>query len=172
MPTKIGDIAIKIHLKELQDIQNSIAEVLREIRELSRTPKYEKNVELLMTVPGVGEITSMIIATELCDINRFGNFKHLNGYVGLVPSEDSSGDEIKKGPINHRGNKILRTKLIESAWVAVRKDSALIQTFQKLSKRMKKCKAIIIIAKKLLSRIFFVLKNQKKYINGIVVDKA
>ncbi|MFQ5799590.1 MAG: transposase, partial [Bacteroidota bacterium] len=80
----------------------------------------------------------------------------------------SSGDrEITTG-LSRRRNQLLRTLLIESAWVAVRKDPALMMAFNKLTRRMPKNRAIIPIARRLLNRIRYVLKHQAPYVPAVV----
>jgi hypothetical protein len=79
-----------------------------------------------------------------------------------LPEKDRTGD------ITNRQNKALRSLIIESAWVAVRTDPALLLAFRELTKRMKPTKAIIRIAKKLVNRIRYVLKNQQKYEHAVV----
>jgi len=106
--------------------------------------------------------------TELIDIDRFSRFDKLAGFVGLVPSTRSSGDKDRIIGLSNRFNKYLRTILIEAAWVAVRKDPALVLSFSKLTKRMSKQKAIIRIAKKLLSRMDHVWRNRTKYVFSVV----
>jgi transposase len=105
----------------------------------------------------------MVFLTEIVEIDRFKNIDHLASYVGLIPGEDSSGDQEIHTGISRRRNQHLRHLLIESSWIAVRKDPALIKSFNELAKRMPKNKAIIRIARKLLRRIHFVLKNQEYY---------
>jgi transposase len=102
----------------------------------------------------------MVVLTEIVDINRFRNLDHLASYVGLIPGEDSSGDTERITGISWRRNPSLRNILIESSWTAVRKDPALLMSFSELSKRMPKNRAIVRIARKLLSRIRYVLRNQ------------
>jgi hypothetical protein len=58
--------------------------------------------------------------------------------------------------------------LIESSWVAVRKDPALLMSFNELSKKMQKNNAIVRIARKLLNRIRYVLKNKQEYVSAVV----
>ena len=105
----------------------------------------------------------MILLTELVDIHRFKGLDHLASYVGLVPGEHSSGETAIITGISMRRNPFLRTVLIESAWVAARKDPALTAAFTDLAKRMPKNKAIVRIARKLLNRIRFVLLHQTEY---------
>jgi len=110
----------------------------------------------------------MVLLTELVDINRFKDFDHLSSYAGLVPGEDSSGDTERSTGLSTRRNANLRVLLIESSWVAVRKDPALMMAFVELSKRMPKNQAIIRIARKLLSRIRYVLRNRQYYETGVL----
>ena len=92
----------------------------------------------------------MVLLTEIIDINRFKSLDHLASYVGLIPGEDSSGEQERTTGISRRRNAHLRTLLIECSWVAVRKDPALIMSFNQLMKRMPKNRAIVRIARKLL----------------------
>ncbi|MGC8756817.1 MAG: transposase, partial [bacterium] len=148
-----GDAALKLLLEELHHIREMILRVTRQIRELSRSDRYREDVKNLITIPGISTLTAMVILTELVDINRFKRPDDLRSYVGLIPGEHSSGDKKVITDITMRHNSMLRWVLIESAWVAVRKDPALAMSFNKLSSRMPKNKAIIRIARKLLNRI-------------------
>jgi transposase len=106
----------------------------------------------------------MIILTELETINRFNNLDKMCGYIGLVPSTKSSGDKEKTGDMTPRGHSVLRTAIIESSWIAKSNDPSLMKSYISYCKRMDQNKAIIKIAKKLLSRIRYVLNNNKPYI--------
>jgi len=128
----------------------------------------QKIVNHLLTIPGVGFVTAATLYTEIMNINRFRRFDELSSYVGLVPSTHSSGEKERVTGMGQRQNVHLRNILIESAWVAVRKDPAMTMVFGKLSKRMKKQEAIVRIAKKLLSRIMHVWKQQEDYVLAVV----
>jgi transposase len=125
-------------------------------------------VTLVRSVPGIGLITAMIILTELETINRFSNLDKMCGYIGLVPSTKSSGEKERAGDITPRGHSVLRSAIIESSWTATRNDPSLMRSYLSYIKRMDQNKAIIKIAKKLLSRIRFVLTNNKPYICSTV----
>jgi len=159
-----GDLAFAAHLMELKHIRQIIAALNRGIRALSQTDEYRENVRLLKTVPGISLLTAMTLLTELYDINRFQNLDNLLSYVGLIPNTNSSGEKDCKTGITGRSNSQLRWLLIESAWTAVRKDPALLMAFSRLSKKTTSTKAIVKIAKKLLNRVRYVLKNQKEYV--------
>ena len=164
-----GNQSLHALLKELKHLRQSIAQLTRQIRALGRQEPYRIQVELLDSVPGIGILSAMTILTEIVDINRFKNLDHLASYVGLVPGEDSSGEQERTTGISRRRNAFLRVMLVECSWVAVRKDPALLMAFNKLSKRMPKNRAIIRIARKLLSRIRYVLKHQEFYEACVVV---
>ncbi len=125
-------------------------------------------IPLLLTVPGVGFITAMTLATEIINMNRFKTLEHVASYVGLIPSIQSSDDKENTSGISPRRNKYLRTMLIEAAWTAVRVDPALTMKFNQLSRRMNRNKAIVRIAKILLNRIRYVWNNQKPYVLSVV----
>lgn len=140
----------------------------REIRKLSKTEKYSNVVHLLGSVSGIGPLSSMIFATEIQDIRRFKNLDHQCSYIGLIPNTHSTGDKENIGKITNRGNKYLKNALIECAWMAIKYDPALLCAFKKLCKTMDPNKAIIRIARKLLSRIRYVLLNKKPYVMAVV----
>ena len=163
-----GNIALKVHLEELNTMRKLIADITRSIRTLASSEEYQHNVHLLKTVPGISTLTAMTLLTELYEISRFKNFDKLCSYVGLIPDTDSSGETDRKTGITSRRNAQLRCILIESSWVAVRKDPALLMSFTTLCKKMPKNNAIVRIARKLLNRIRYVLKNQQEYVPAVV----
>ena len=163
-----GNFALKAHLDELNHIRRIVADLNRNVRALARTDEYRANVRLLKTVPGISILTAMILLTELYNINRFPSLDKLASYVGLIPNTDSSGEKDNTTGITDRRNPGLRVMMIESSWVAVRKDPALVMAFDRLCKNMTKTKAIVQIARKLLNRIRYVLKNQKEYVMAVV----
>lgn len=129
-------------------------------------------MQRLVGISGISTLTAMIFLTELIDLARFRSLDTLAAYVGLIPGENSSGDERTITDITPRKNPYLRWVLIEAAWVAVREDPVLMLAFHHLSQRMPKNRAIIRIARKLLNRIRFVLKNQTPCDAAVVAEEA
>jgi len=163
-----GKQTLQVLLDELKHLRQSIAQLTKQIRALAQQEPYATNVQYLKSIPGISTFTAMVLLTEIVDINRFKRLDHLAGYVGLVPGEDSSGEQERNTGISRRRNAYLRTLLIESSWVAVKKDPSLLMSFNQLTKRMPKNRAIVRIARKLLNRIRYVLRNQKPYEIGVV----
>lgn len=164
---KSGNHTLSIYVAEAEFWRNTLATIIKQINDLSGEEKYAKSVELLIGVPGIGRLTAMTILTELEDIKRFTSRDTLCAYLGLVPNVSSSGDSEHTGNITQRGNKTLRKSLIESAWVAARTDPALTMKYNQLCSRMKGNKAIIRIARMLLSRVRYVLINEMEYELGV-----
>ena len=163
-----GDVALQIHLEELKNLRRMIATLDREIRVLARTEEYAAQVRLLRTIPGISTLTAMILLTELQDITRFPSLDELACYVGLIPDTHDSGETEHTGSITKRRHAQLRACLVEASWTAVRKDPALLMAFEKSCRRMRKTRAIVKIARKLLNRVRYVLKNQRPYTLGVV----
>jgi len=156
------------YLQQGEFLRKQILLVNKQIRELSHSDYFNQNVQLLLSIPGIGLITAMTILTELYDIKRFSTLDQLCNFVGLVPSMHNSGEREITGKIIKRGRKEIKIMLIEASWDALRADQALMQKFNELSKRMNKNKAVIRIARKLLSRIRHVLINKEVYQLGII----
>jgi transposase len=139
----------------------------KKVKELSASKLFAEIQEWLRSIPSIGLINAMVIHTEIQDIWRFKTLDHLCSYAGIVPDLDSSGDKDKKTGITHRSNNYLREAIIESSWVIIRKDPAMLMLYKTYCARMNENKAIIKIARHLLSRIRFVWSNQTKYETGI-----
>jgi len=140
----------------------------KQVRDLSLTEAYRNNYILLLSVPGIGLMTAMTILVQIGDVGRFERLDDLCNYIGLVPKMYGSGEKMQVGKMIKRGRKELKIMLIEASWEAIRKDPALMLKFNELSKRMHKNKAIVRIARKMLSRIRFVLQNQQPYELSVV----
>lgn len=158
-----GKEALHLLISEFKNLRSSILKVTQQIRALSQTPTYKEQVTLLKSIPGIGLLTAMTILTELETIDRFSNLDKMCGYIGLVPSTKSSGEKEKSGDLTSRGHGVLRSAIIESSWTAIRNDPSLMKSYLTYLQRMDSNKAIIKIAKKLLSRIRFVLINKVAY---------
>jgi transposase len=163
-----GTDALNLLIKEAEQQRLILLEATQKIRTLSKTERYIKSIELITSVPGIGLITGMMLLAEIEDIKRFDNSDKLAGLIGVVPDCHSSGPTEKKGEMTSRGQYFMRKGIIECSWVAASKDPALSLAYYEYCKRMEPNKAITRIARKLINRIFSVLKNEKKYEFGIV----
>lgn len=160
--------ALQTAMEEYLFIRKLVGSTTRQIRALSLHPSFSKTQKHIQSIPGIGLLNSMIILTEIQDMSRFKTLDKLCSYAGIVPDSASSGESnIVKG-ITHRNNQHLRMALVESSWVIIRKDPAMLLLYKKYCRRMVSNKAIIKIARHLLSRIRYVWINQTDYESGIV----
>jgi len=166
--TSQGSLVLQETIDTAEHLRGKLLKINKEFRLLNKDSQYAETINLLKSVPGIGIIAALTFISELETIKRFKNLDKLCSYVGLIPSTNSSGEKEKVGRITRRSNKSLRSLLIESAWVAIRQDPALLMKYNELKIRMKPNEAIIRIAKKLLNRIRYVLKNEQEYVNTIV----
>jgi transposase len=167
MEHESGKTSFEILISEVETFRKALLEVTRKIRQLSQSDAYRENFELLSSIPGVALITGMTFLTETEDINRFRDTNHFAAYIGLVPSCHSSGEKEHTGKMTSRTHKFMLAMLIESAWTAARLDTALHLSYSKLRLRMEDNKAIIRIARKILNRIYYMLKTKTKYVCGV-----
>lgn len=133
----------------------SARRLAKELRALTRSPRYAELVNALSRQSGVGPFTAIRFVLELGDIQRFVTADSLPNYLGLCPSEYSSGDTVHRGPVRKCGPGSLRAWLVQCAWAALRsrKDTALVECFTRLEPRAGRKKAIVAVARKLALRL-------------------
>ena len=168
LSTDAGNMVLKKTLENVDHLRSQLLEINRSLRFMVREGKYSSRLKLLMSLPGIGLVSAVTFLSELEDLNRFKNLDTFCSYVGLVPSTRSSGEKEFSVGITPRSNNHLRNVIIECAWIAIRQDPSLTLRFNELCQRMKKNNAIVRIAKKLLNRIRFVMKNETEYVYSIV----
>ena len=138
-----GNMALAMLIKEAEQLRTLLLEVNKELKGLSVTEKYAREMELIRSVPGIGLVTGMLFLSEIETIKRFESSDRFAGMIGIVPDCHSSGENEQTGEITPRGHHHLRSELIESSWIAVRIDPVLSLAFSHYCKRMEPNKAII-----------------------------
>ena len=129
---------------------------------------HKKDYYLMRSIPGIGPLTAAAFISEIGDIRRFSSFKQLASFVGFVPAIYQSGENLRTLGLTPRGNRLVRSYMVEAAWVAIRKDPVMQAYYRKhLGKNPKSI--VIKVSRKLLSRLFSVVKNEIPYEIGIVV---
>jgi len=156
-------------LMDLEYARKQMLIVLRQLRVFcKREPEIQRNIRYLQSIPGIGFIIATTVLGRIGNPQHLSNIRELAAFVGLIPTERSTGDVVNHGSITHLGNKILRALLIEGAWVAIRRDTQLKQFYHRISgrhhPRIGPRKAIVGVARKLTQRIYRVLKEQRPYI--------
>jgi transposase len=161
-------VSLNLLIEGYLQARKMVLAATREVRSLSKQERYKEKIKLLRSIPGIGEISALLFVTEIGDITRFKGLDPLCDYVGIVPKVHGSGEKEYVGGLTHRGHHELRDAVIEASWVAIRLDPAMTMCYNEYCKRMKKNKAIIKVARKMLNRIRFVMKNQTEYVPSVV----
>jgi transposase len=147
-------------LQLLDQLKAPIAELDRAVLEEAQR---RDDAVLLMTHPGIGPITSLAFVLAIGPITRFQRSKKIASYLGLNPSEESSGGRRRLGAISKQGNTMVRWLLIEAVHSAVRQDPALRQDYQRLKFRRGHAVAKVAIARKLAVRMYWMLRSGADY---------
>jgi transposase len=158
--------ALDLALQEYLSVRKLILLATRQLRELSMQMPYARVISLLRSIPGIGLINAMALLSEIQDMSRFKTLDKLCGYAGIVPDLHSSGEQQSVRGITHRSNHYLRVAIVESSWVIIRKDPAMLMHYNEYCRRMHQNKAIIKIARHLLSRIRYVWLKEEPYQKG------
>jgi transposase len=148
---------------------NSAATVQKQIRRFCQNdPELRQSISLLTSLPGIGWIVAAQSVARLGDWRLISNVRQIAGFLGLVSSEHSTGDKENRGAITRSGDSRLRNKLIQSAWVAIGKDPELRAFYRRIyarhPKKVAARKAIVAVARKLTTRMYAVLKQQRPFV--------
>ena len=150
---------IKAQEKEIVELRRRINTIIR------KQPAIRKQMELLSSIPGVGEITCHILIAELPEIDLFENARQLAAWSGVTPRHFKSGTSgSSKTPITKVGSAGLRRALFMPAMTARMNNPLLKEFADRLKENGKKPKQIIIaIMRKLLHQIYGILKSGQPY---------
>jgi transposase len=101
------------HVNHLEYIQSRVKCLDQQIEQLAQSELYAPAVKKLRAFRGIGTLSAMLLITEITDFRRFPNPRALMAFLGMIPSENSSGDRQRGGGITKTGNLRCRSQLIE-----------------------------------------------------------
>ena len=140
----------------LHQLQASIGELDRAVAEQAQQRPAARR---LMTHPGVGPITALAFVLTIGPVQRFDRGKQVASYLGLIPSEHSSGGRRQRlGHISKQGSPFLRGLLVEAAQSAVRHEPEFHRAYQRLAQRKCRSLAKVAMARKLAVRLYWMLR--------------
>jgi transposase len=164
---------VRFKLDQLLDnLEFSEKQVLSSTKEIRRFCKEDaelsQSIAYLMSIPGIGWIVASQLLARIGGWRQIENVRQLGSFLGLVPTENSTGDTVDRGSITRAGDGRLRSKLIQAAWSAIRQDPELREFYRSVCRRNGPGKgpriAIVAVARKLSTRVYAVLKNQRPYV--------
>lgn len=168
-----GLLANKSVPKHLHPIITSYEKTIAEIRKQRKSlddviAEYEnKDIELLKSVPGIGEVASKTTYAAISTVKRFKRAKQLTSYCGLVPSVFSSGERADYGHITREGRSEVRHVVIQGVRALLRSTNSdgkpLKKWYERIARRRGSKTAVVALARKLVEIIFYVLRDRKPY---------
>jgi len=154
-------------LRELEDqlilLSRQIKDTERIITEFMEKERLKETKRILCSIPGVGEIVAATIIAEVGDFSRFPSAEQLTSYAGLVPRVFQSGQSERHGRVTKEGPANLRWMLQQAAWVAIRQDRRIHQTFERIARKAGRKKAAVAIARKILVWAWYLIKDKKEF---------
>jgi transposase len=147
-------------LEDLDELEIEISELDRQVGEEAR---QRPEAVRLMTHPGVGPVTALAVVLTLGPAERFASPRKVGSYFGLIPREDSSGGKQRLGRISKQGSAFLRFLLVEAGQTAARYDPQLKRFYKRLAARKNRSVAKVAVARKLVTRLYLMLREQWTY---------
>jgi transposase len=140
-------------------------EILTLSGDLKRMAPEDEDVKLLMTIPGIGYYSALLVKSEVGSVERFPDGEHLCSYAGLVPSVRAAGGHAARyGSITKQGSRWLRWIMVEAAHSHAKHDTSISRFYHSLAQRKGKQVAMVATARKLqLLCCYSVLKNRRAY---------
>jgi transposase len=153
---------IRMHMDTIKFLEEKVEELEQSIQELLKP--YEKEVELLETIPGIKtDAAASIIAEIGTNMDLFQTEAHLASWAGICPGNNESAG-VKKKSKSRKGNKHLKAMLCQSVWaINAKKDCRITSFFHRVKRRQGDKKAVMATAHLYLKIIYFVLLDKVKY---------
>jgi transposase len=126
---------------------------------LREKAKSDERVRWLTSIPGIGEISAMMLLAEIGNVERFASKEALCSYAGLVPRVRESAGKKARAGITHQGSSTLRWILVEAAQVATRCSPAARRYYERLARKKHKHVARVALAHKLLIAVYALLHD-------------
>lgn len=154
-------------LESYQFLSLQITKQSQLIRDLAKTDTYKERVGILCSVLGIGVLSALELLVELQDVSRFRRADQVAAYVGLTPSQYSSGEKVRMGRISRVGKNMLRGILVEAAWMLIRKDVVMREKYERIKGHSGSKRAIVAVARSLLLRIRRMLLDGQPYLKEV-----
>jgi len=150
---------------ELLRLFDELSASIRELDQVVGEQAYARvEARRLMTHPGVGAVTALAFVLTIGPALRFRRGKQIASYVGLIPTEYSSGGHGQRlGHISKQGSPFLRGLLVEAATTAVRYEPEMRRAYQRLAQRKSRALAKVAMARKLAVRLYWMLRLEVDY---------
>jgi transposase len=153
---------VRCELEQLQDVQKQIEQVEAKLKEIGDA---KEAVKRLQEAPCVGPRLSEVVVATIDDAHRFKNGRQVGCYAGLTPRRWQSGQSDRQGPISKAGSRLLRSLLVEIAWLGVRNKTWMAEVYERVRRGSDKRKkiAIVAVARRLLVKLWAMLRDGTRW---------
>jgi transposase len=152
-------------LAEWQHHEEQLWALNKHLRQFAKSaPVAEQEARaVLQSIPGVGVVSIDVVVSELGDVRRFRSAKRVVAYAGLAPGQRESAGKRRELAITKQGSALLRWVLVEAAWRLVRCSPRWRSVFEALARRRGRKKAIVAVARRLLTVMAAMLRSGQRY---------
>jgi transposase len=147
--------------EELLQLDLMERSLVRIAGELARLAHKDERVQLLETIPGVGPRLAETIVAVIDDPHRFRRGGQVASYVGLTPRQFQSGSMNRQGGISGQGHRVLRSMLVQVAWLGLRHNRWMLEVYERVRRGSdaRKKIAIVAVARRLLIRCWAMMRD-------------
>lgn len=162
-------LSLEMLIEEVEFIEKKISKLNGLIEKTCQKDRYRKTYNTIKTAPGIGSLTAAALCFEIGDWTRFSNASKLCAFLGITPREFSSGEHVYRGRITGQGKAWLRSYLVEVSWKTITLDPVMKDYYNRIKANSGSGKkAIVAVARKMLHRLFSMVKNNQGYQLGLV----
>ena len=161
---ELNDYRINAYLHLIDSFDHEIKQVSKQIIVYAKEDDIAK---LLMTIPGIGYYSALLLISEIVNIDRFCDSNRLCSYAGLIPSTHGSGRITYHGPITKTGSKYLRWIMFKCvrSHIRTQPESNITKFYYRLLKKKGSAKATVAASSKLLKIVYWIMKEKREYKN-------
>jgi len=159
LPNIYGSV-VRHDIEQIIESSKRLFDLEKALEKLSR---QDVIVMHLVSIPGIGFFSALLIKSEIIDIGRFASFNRLCAYAGLAPRVSASANKMHHGPLNKNRRRDLQWILIEDAYPYIRSVPEAKERYDRIEKQKGANTAKIVIAREMLKVIYQVLKENRPY---------
>ncbi len=152
--------SVDMYMRLIRSLNAEVKVLSAELRTMAPT---DEDARLLMTIPGIGYYSALLIKSEVGSIERFPDGEHLCSYAGLVTSVSQSGKRKRYGSITKEGSAWLRWVMVQCAHTHLKQDTSITRAYHSIAQSKGKGVATVAAARRLLMCCYSVLKNRRPY---------
>jgi len=163
-------LSLEMLLKTLEFLWDTEKQLMGKMMAFLKKERYASTIKIFQSMPGIGHLTAVRLVLEWGEnLARFHSGKAIAAFIGLTGRENSTGEKVDRGGLTRLGNRLVRCWFVESAWMAIKKDRALLDKFMRVwSSSGKRKVAIVAVARMMAVRLRACVLSNTPYKLGVV----